>query len=191
MVTENDADFTVELASFKIGTLDCGTCWSEVTVNKVDGADSNHNFTIHTNKFDLTIHKTWNGAAVYKQDAIFTVSGGRGPFQVVLPAGQDSIVIKGLLCGQKYEVTEDGNWTWRWNSSSEKPVLEKTDTAHTSVSVRNPHDQTDDGTNPGAHGAKSVSFTNTLKETLGELWFSFCTFVKNIFGAGRLEGRGN
>lgn len=153
-------------------------------------------YKIHVNKFDLTINKTWKDGenvadGTYKQDAIFTVSGVRGPFQVVLPAGQDSIVIKGLLCGQDYTVTEDSNWTWRWNSSSEKPVLEKTDTAHTSVSVRNPHDQTDDGTNPGAHGAKSVSFTNTLKETLGELWFSFCTFVKNIFGAGRFEGRGN
>ena len=191
MVTENDADFTVELASFKIGALDCGKLWSAVTVNKVDGADSDHNFTIHTNKFDLTIHKTWDGADVYKQDAIFTVSGGLGKFQVVLPAGQESITVKNLLCGQKYEVTEDSGWTWRWNSSSEKPVLEKTDTAHTSVSVRNPHDQTADGTKPDAHGEKSVSFTNTLKETLGKLWFSFCTFVKNIFGVGRFEGRGN
>ena len=196
MVTENDADFTVELAGFKIGDLDCGTRWSAVTVNKVDGENSDHNFTIHTNKFDLTISKTWkDGATVadetYKQDAIFTVNGGLGKFQVVLPAGQESITVKNLLCGQKYEVTEDSGWTWRWNSSSEKPVLEKTDTAHTSVSVRNPHDQTADGTKPDAHGEKSVSFTNTLKETLGKLWFSFCTFVKNIFGVGRFEGRGN
>lgn len=136
-------------------------------------------YKIHVNKFDLTIKKTWNGADVYKQDAIFTVSGGLGKFQVVLPAGQESITVKNLLCGQKYEVTEDSGWTWRWNSSSEKPVLEKTDTAHTSVSVRNPHDQTDDGINPGAHGAKSVYFTNSL---INRLWFSFCTFLSNIFG---------
>lgn len=136
-------------------------------------------YNIHVNKFDLTISKTWNGADVYKQDAIFTVSGGLGEFQVVLPAGQESITVKNLLCGQKYEVTEDSGWTWRWNSSSEKPVLEKTDTAHTSVSVRNPHDQTDDGINPGAHGAKSVYFTNSL---INRLWFSFCTFLSNIFG---------
>ena len=188
-VTENDADFTVELASFKIGALDCGTRWSAVAVNKVDGDGSNHNFTIHTNKFDLTIHKTWNGAAVYKQDAIFTVNGGRGPFQVVLPAGQDSIVIKGLLCGQKYEVTEDGNWTWRWKATAEQSVNCESckNDGHHDVNPANPHDPN----TPDKHGSNAITFENILNR-LKTKWFDFCTLVmENIFGVGSFERRGN
>ena len=180
-VTENDADFTVELASFKIGALDCGTRWSKVTVNKVDGADSDHNFTIHTNKFDLTIHKTWDGADVYKQDAIFTVSGGLGKFQVVLPAGQESITVKNLLCGQDYTVTEDSNWTWRWSDDGTKTVT--THKHGVTTDMPTSHIASEGATAETSVG-NSVSFINTLVK---QLWFDFCKLVQNIFGVGKGE----
>ena len=184
-VTENDADFTVELASFKIGALDCGTCWSEVTVNKVDGADFNHNFTIHTNKFDLTIHKTWNGADVYKQDAIFTVSSGLGEFQVVLPAGQESITVKNLLCGQDYTVTEDSNWTWRWGANVDANGKEHvTVNGKTCLAHRDGDNEPIVATSVPSHQEVEAEFTNSL---INRLWFSFCKLVQNIFGVGKGE----
>lgn len=181
MVTENDADFTVELASFKIGALDCGKLWSAVTVNKVDGADSDHNFTIHTNKFDLTIHKTWDGADVYKQDAIFTVSSGLGEFQVVLPAGQESITVKNLLCGQSYTVTEDSGWTWRWGDDGTKTVT--THKHGVTTDMPTSHIASEGATAETSVG-NSVSFINTLVK---QLWFDFCKLVQNIFGVGKGE----
>lgn len=186
MVTENDADFTVELAGFKIGDLDCGTRWSAVTVNKVDGEDSDHNFTIHTNKFDLTISKTWkDGETVadgtYKQDAIFTVNGGLGEFHVVLPAGQESITVKNLLCGQSYTVTEDSGWTWRWSDDGTKTVT--THKHGVTTDMPTSHIASEGATAETSVG-NSVSFINTLVK---QLWFDFCKLVQNIFGVGKGE----
>lgn len=142
-----------------------------------DGFD----FKIHVNKFDLTIHKTWNGADVYKQDAIFTVSGGLGKFQVILPAGQESITVKNLLCGQDYTVTEDSNWTWRWGDDGTKTVT----THKHGVTTDMPTSHTaSEGATAETSVGNSVSFINTLVK---QLWFDFCKLVQNIFGVGKGE----
>lgn len=151
--------------------------------------NAEYDFKINTNKFDLTISKTWDGADVYKQDAIFTVSGGLGEFQVVLPAGQESIVIKGLLCGQDYTVTEDSNWTWRWKATAEQSVNCKSceNDGHHDVNPANPHDPN----TPDKHGSNAITFENILNR-LKTKWFDFCKLVmENIFGVGSFERRGN
>lgn len=142
---------------------------------------------LFVNKFDLTINKSWNGADIYKQDAIFNLyhvvtDAETGESvedlvtQVVLPAGQPSIEITGLLCGQTYTVSEDDAWTWRWNSDGVKTVEA---TAHT-VSASDPHGE--DG------HIETVSFINKL---INRLWLSFCTFVQNIFGQAAIQKGGN
>ena len=151
-------------------------------------------YKIHVNKFDLTINKTWKDGenvadGTYKQDAIFTVSGGLGEFQVVLPAGQESIVIKGLLCGQDYTVTEDSNWTWRWKATAEQSVNCESckNDGHHDVNPANPHDPN----TPDKHGSNAITFENILNR-LKTKWFDFCKLVmENIFGVGSFERRGN
>lgn len=156
-------------------------------LNNGYGADyelKDKSFTIHVNKFDLTIKKTWNGADVYKQDAIFTVSGGLGKFQVVLPAGQESITVKNLLCGQSYTVTEDSGWTWRWDNDGTKTVT----THEHGVTTEMPTSHTEGEAAAETSDENSVSFINTL---VNRLWFSFCKLVQNIFGVGSFERSGN
>ena len=110
------------------------------------------------------------------EEAVFTVSGGLGNFQVVLPDYQNSITVTGLLCGQDYTVTEDTAWTWRWESTdSEKDI---TGASH-EVSTVDPHE---------SDHIEEVSFVNSLAK---RLWLSFCTFVQNIFGQAAIQKGGN
>lgn len=147
-------------------------------------------YTVTVNKFDLTINKEWNGNAIYKQDAIFDLyhlvtveENGKQvekPIpvsQVVLPTGQNSVTVSGLLCGQDYTVTEADDWTWRWDSDDAEQ--EVTGASH-EVSTSDPH---------GENGhTETVSFVNTLVK---ELWLSFCTFVRNIFGQDAIQKGGS
>lgn len=152
-------------------------------VKDTNGNDKDY-VILHVNKFDLTISKTWldgNATATetYKQDAIFNlyhVVGGAETgnliTQVVLPAGQENVKITGLLCGQTYKVEEQTNWTWRWTGEAAKTVA---GAAH-GVTASDPHA---DLTN-NKH-VEPVSFINRL---FNRLWFSFCTFIENIFQKG-------
>lgn len=193
-ITLNEVTF-VEGDTYKVGTTD-----GMVTVNSVKYTSSaagaketytdlvvkkngevTERVTIHVNKFDLTINKTWLDGekaadGTYKQDAIFTVSGGLGDFQVVLPAGDADVTVTSLLCGQTYTVTEDDNWTWRWDSDNAVKTI--TGDPH-DVSTTDPHDAEHD---------EEVSFVNSLAK---RLWLSFCTFVKNIFGQAAIQKGGN
>lgn len=193
-ITLNEVTFA-EGDSYEVGTTD-GT----VTVNSVKYTSSaageketdtdlvvtkngevTKSVTIHVNKFDLTISKSWMDGekaadGTYKQDAIFTVSGGLGDFQVVLPAGDADVTVTSLLCGQTYTVTEDDNWTWRWDSDNAVKTI--TGDPH-DVSTTDPHDAEHD---------EEVSFVNSLAK---RLWLSFCTFVKNIFGQAAIQKGGS
>lgn len=153
----------VELTKIKIGD-------TEYSFSNVEAVK----YTITVNKFDLTINKEWDGAAIYKQDAIFTVAGPLGNVQVVLPANQPNIEITGLLCGQEYKVEEQTAWTWRWSAKQTDGI----DSHSHSVSTEAPTEHTD----------TSVTFENTL---INRLWLSFCTFVRNIFGQDAIQKGGN
>lgn len=201
-VNEGNGEWTTANQVYKQGTQDTlisvtkatwayatGKTYVATAVNGKLTVSDGFDFKIHVNKFDLTIHKTWDGADVYKQDAIFTVSGGRGTFQVVLPAGQESITVKNLLCGQDYTVTEDSNWTWRWKATAEQSVNCESckNDGHHDVNPANPHDPN----TPDKHGSNAITFENILNR-LKTKWFDFCKLVmENIFGVGSFERRGN
>ena len=195
LVNETDTTFTVDVTGFKIGT----TAYNDDAHRAgVMFTNEDSEFVIYTNKFDLTISKEWKDGekaadGTYKQDAIFTVSGGLGEFQVVLPKGESNVIVTGLLCGQDYTVTEDTNWTWRWKANvnadgKEIVTLNVTECGDHNVTTFNPHDTTDDKSNPDARGAKPIEFINSL---FNRLWLSFCTTVKNIFAAITTTEGGN
>ena len=81
-------------------------------------------------------------------------------------------VYMGYLAGGTYTVTEDDNWTWRWESADSKKDI--TGASH-EVSTVDPHE---------SDHVEEVSFSNRLKERIGKLWLSFCTMVANIFQKG-------
>jgi len=177
-MTAEDATATVTGLTYYnelIAELQSAAMATDVAVTYPENADC---VTLHVNKFDLTINKEWSGNAIYQQDAIFTVSGDQlGNVQVVLPAGQDSVTISGLLCGQDYTVTEANDWTWRWSATKTEGFE-----CHSHAEVTTE-----------AHEAHStdVTFKNTLIEKIGELWLSFCTYVENIFTAATTTKGGN
>lgn len=174
-VGTTDETFTVELAGFKIGDLNCGTNW-----HKVPDAKS---FTIHVNKFDLTINKDWDSDVedCYKQDVIFTIvnnttgSALKGQtIQVVIPKGKTSVKVVGLLCGQSYSVkeanTQGKNWAWRFTNKQN----ETASCGGHGITTSNPHVTS-------TYGADSINFTNNNPVTK---WFDALANAFNIFGKG-------
>ena len=95
--------------------------------------------------------------------AVFTaavvVRGAEKTVQVVVPNG-GSVVINGLDLGSTYNVTEIGDWTWRYTSS---------------VTAGTSH-----GTIPNtANYAATVTFNNTKDH---QQWLDGNTYAENIFG---------
>ena len=141
-------------------------------------------FTIYVNKFDLTINKTWdNVEECYKQDVIFTVTGNYGTgeksIQVVIPKGQTSVTVVGLLCGQSYTVAEANstdangvNWAWRFVKPNNQTV-EKV--AH-GVTTYNPHKDMENQVH-----LVEKTFENSSPFTK---WFDALANAFNIFNKG-------
>lgn len=126
-------------------------------------------FTIHTNRFDLNVSKTWTGADCYKQSAIFSLSTGDNKamttqFTLSPETGKSSTTVHGLVCGKTYALSEDVSWSWRYNSNHSGAVtVEK----HNEISKTAP-----------TIAPAEVSFTNTLKNSF---WFDAASFVSNLF----------
>ena len=81
---------------------------------------------------DLTITKEgWDAAIDENQSFIFTVKiwGQDGTEEVVLTRfkvaiqGKNSVTIKGIPAGVHYTITEDSNWSWRYNAKEATGVL--------------------------------------------------------------------
>jgi len=81
---------------------------------------------------DLTITKEgWDAAIDENQSFIFTVKiwGQDGTEEGVLTRfkvaiqGNGSVTIKGIPAGVHYTITEDSNWSWRYNAKEETGVL--------------------------------------------------------------------
>ncbi len=138
-------------------------------------------FTVHVNTFDLTITKKWSGADSYKQDVILTItrtnggsySGGE-TLRVVIPKGESSVKIAGLLCGQRYQVKEETGWSWRWKPESESLV----------VSGRGApkHDHKTIYTLAPDSCSVELDFTNNLRNTATDnktQWLSGSDYVDN------------
>ena len=135
----------------------------------VEYPESGDHFTIHINRFDLNVSKTWDGADCYKQSAIFNLSTENGQamatqFTLSPETGKSSTTVHGLVCGKTYALSEDMDWSWRYNSNPSGAVtVEK----HNEISK----------TAPTIDPAR-LSFTNTLEKSF---WFDAASFVSNLF----------
>lgn len=126
-------------------------------------------FTIHINRFDLTVSKTWDVADCYKQSAIFNLSTGDNKamatqFTLSPETGKSRTTVHGLVCGKTYALSEDMTWSWRYRSTPNGSVTPGT---HDPISK----------TAPTIASAK-VSFTNSLVKNR---WFDAASFVSNLF----------
>jgi hypothetical protein len=164
---ELDADFTVGLASCKVGGIEYAVPKGALTVTKAV-ADESHDFTVHINKFKVTINKTFGGADTYRQDCIFTVTSGGASFQVVIPAEDGRKTVVGLVCGKEYKITEAGSWSWRYKESAPHTVTCTTK----QISNTQP---TEAFVNGGA-----VGIDNTLNNVR---WLSGKDVISNLFPA--------
>ena len=162
--TENDATSTITGLTYKVG----GNDYTGLASN-VEYPNDGTYFTIHINRFDLTVSKTWGGADCYKQSAIFNLSTGDNKamatqFTLSPETGKSSTTVHGLVCGKTYALSEDMTWSWRYNSNHSGAVtVEK----HNEISK----------TAPTITPAE-VSFTNTLTNSF---WFDAASFVSNLF----------
>ena len=107
-----DADFRVGLTSCQVGSTGYSVPADALTVVPAVSGEA-HDFTVHINKFQMTVTKTATGADTYLQDFIFTVSDGTQSFQIVIH-GEGSKTVVGLICGKTYTVTEEEGWSWRY-----------------------------------------------------------------------------
>lgn len=121
-------------------------------------------FIVHIKSFDLTITKTGCEAIDENQSFIFTVTGSNGFTMQVVINGNGSKTIKGLPSGT-YTVTEDTNWSWRY----EPDEVSKTVTA---ANIQN--------------GKATVNFANNRAEESDGTgtdwkWLNGGAYCENIF----------
>lgn len=161
---EEDATGKITGLSYTVG----GNAYTDLAW-AVEYPESGEHFTIHINRFDLNVSKTWTGADCYKQSAIFNLSTENGQamatqFTLSPETGKSSTTVHGLVCGKNYTLTEDTLWAWRYTASSKGSV---TPGEHAVISK----------TAPTIDPAR-VSFTNTLENSF---WFDAASFVSNLF----------
>ena len=165
--TEDDAEGKITALTYKVGGYtDNNLAWA---VTYPEKSNAGEHFTIHINRFDLNVSKTWTGADCYKQSAIFNLSTGDNKamttqFSLSPETGKDSTTVHSLVCGKNYTLTEDTLWAWRYTASSKGSV---TPGEHAVISK----------TAPTIDPAR-VSFTNTLENSF---WFDAASFVSNLF----------
>ncbi len=165
--TEDDAEGTVTALTYKVGGKDyTNLAWAAKYPEKPNEGEY---FTIHINRFDLNVSKTWTGADCYKQSAIFNLStedtkAMATQFTLSPGTGKDHTTVHGLVCGKTYQLSEDMDWSWRYRSASTGSV---TPGEHAAISARKP-----------SIDPAEVSFTNTLENSF---WFDAASFVSNLF----------
>lgn len=161
---EDDAKGKVNDLTYKVG----GNAYTDLAW-AVEYPESGEHFTIHINRFDLKVSKTWRGADCYKQSAIFNLSTENGQamatqFTLSPKDGKDSTTVHGLVCGKTYALSEDMDWSWRYNSNHSGAVT---------VEKNNEISKTAPTIDPA-----QMSFFNTLKNSF---WFDAASFVSNLF----------
>lgn len=146
--TFKNGDATIN-NSYTVGQEDETITVSVLTYTLGNGYTSDVNltdkgFTVHVNKFTMTITKDWGTTAgTYKQSCIFDVKlGSEVVATVVIPNGESSVTIGGLLCGKEYTVEEQGDWSWRFTkgqkttlTSHSHPIANEQPTGHAPVNV--------------------------------------------------------
>lgn len=161
---EDDAEGKIIALTYKVGGKDyTDLAWA------AKYPENGEHFTIHINRFDLNVSKTWTGADCYKQSAIFNLSTGDNKamatqFTLSPETGKSSTTVHGLVCGKTYALSEDMDWSWRYRSASTGSV---TPGEHAVISTEKP-----------TIDPAQVSFTNTLTNSF---WFDAASFVSNLF----------
>lgn len=161
--TEDDAEGKITALTYTVGGYtDNNLAWA------VNYPEEEY-FTIHINRFDLNVSKTWDVVDCYKQSAIFNLSTGdnkamAAQFTLSPKDGKSSTTVHGLVCGKTYALSEDMTWSWRYRSASTGSV---TPGEHAVISK----------TAPTIDPAQ-MSFTNTLENSF---WFDAASFVSNLF----------
>lgn len=165
--TEDDAKGKITDLTYTVGGKDyTNLAWAAKYPEKPNEGEY---FTIHINRFDLTVSKTWGGADCYKQSAIFNLSPENGQamatqFTLSPETGKSSTTVHGLVCGKNYTLTEDTEWAWRYTASSKGSVKPG---EHPEISKEKP-----------TIASAEVSFTNSLNKNL---WFDAADIVHNRF----------
>ena len=169
MTGEKDTDFKVALAKYKIHgtefTVPAGTDPIYIQVAYPDNGD---HFTVHTNRFDLTVTKTHDTPPEYgAQTFAFQLTGDSGlsvPFALGDKLGLNK-TFKGLLCGKAYTVAEDGAWAWRYGTPGSKNVPAVTnETSRTAPTIAD----------------KNLEFHNAFNN---HKWLSDGDSKSNVFGS--------
>lgn len=159
---EDDAEGKIIALTYKVGGKDYTDLAWEAKYPEIGD-----HFTIHINRFDLKVSKSWTGADCYKQSAIFNLSTGDNKAmttQFSLSPDASTVTVRGLVCGKTYALSEDMDWSWRYHSNSSGAVtVEK----HNEISKTAP-----------TIAPAQVSFTNTLENSF---WFDAASFVSNLF----------
>ncbi len=122
-------------------------------------------FIVHIKSFDLTITKTGCKAIDENQSFVFTVTGSNGFTMQVVINGNGSKTIKGLPSGT-YTVTEDTNWSWRYEPDEVSKTV-------TTANIQN--------------GKATVNFANDRAEESDGTgtdwkWLNGSAYTENKFG---------
>ena len=111
-----------------------------------------YQFRIHLNNFDLTVTKRVTDNKTYDADDnfLFTLYQDDDVYATFTLQAGKSVTFKNLQAGHTYTVVEDTDWSWRYTC---------TDGATKTVGTI-------------SDGKAELTFTNTLKEDIGEKWLS-------------------
>ena len=152
-VTANGQDITT---STNFVWSDVGECDCTIA-NDGDPNDLNpaYQFRIHLNNFDLTVTKEVDGNTYDVDDNfLFTLqrkeNGDWEDYSTFTLQAGESVTFQKLQAGYEYRVVEDTGWSWRYTC---------TDGATKTVGAIN-------------DGKAELTFTNALKEDIGEKWLS-------------------
>lgn len=105
-------------------------------------------FIVHIKSFDLTITKTGCEAIDENQSFIFTVTGSNGFTMQVVINGNGSKTIKGLPSGT-YTVTEDTNWSWRYEPAAASQTVTAKDIQNGKATVNFANDRAEESDGTG------------------------------------------
>lgn len=133
------------------------------TGGAVSATDPNRvNFIVHIKTFDLTITKSGTNTidhdgSTERQSYIFHVTGPNNFSMDIVICGDGSKTIKNLPVGE-YTITEDDNWSWRYDASP-------TSYSVTAADIRN--------------GQATVTVVNTRSNPY---WLNGGNYAHNVFG---------
>ncbi len=91
------------------------------------------------NLTSMTLRKEVTGGAYDANDMfIFTIKDSKGNVfaKVTVTAGQE-VTISGLTVGEEYTITEDNNWSWRYDNHADVKIVMEPNAADNDVTVTN------------------------------------------------------